>query len=277
MPINFFKHIAVSDAAVSRIPPPDTLKGLVEGFYVYHSHLTQKKQLFFNDGYPVVALMEKDSKLEISAAGTERWVDSIWVCSGLLKRVYCSPSTPQAGMVVIRFFPIPFYQAFDPPCEILHEHQVFSFSEIAGPGFQEFQACYYGAYCLERRLETVSVFLTARTASLAGPEILLDILDYIDKRQVNSISELAGSYGARLNYKWLERNFKKYLRLSPKNYLSIKRFLNAYIELDNSRTSDLLEIALNNGYYDDNHFIKDFRKFSGISPKSFFRAALDTD
>jgi AraC-like DNA-binding protein len=50
----------------------------------------------------------------------------------------------------------------------------------------------------------------------------------------------------------------------------MRRFLNAYIDLDSLTSKDLLQIAVDNGYYDDNHFIKDFRRFSGVPPKTYF-------
>jgi AraC-like DNA-binding protein len=46
------------------------------------------------------------------------------------------------------------------------------------------------------------------------------------------------------------------------------------MDLDSLTSKDLLQIAIDNGYYDDNHFIKDFRRFSGVPPKTYFNRAI---
>lgn len=37
----------------------------------------------------------------------------------------------------------------------------------------------------------------------------------------------------------------------------------------NQKTETFTEIAYESEYYDQNHFIKDFREFTGITPKEF--------
>jgi len=40
--------------------------------------------------------------------------------------------------------------------------------------------------------------------------------------------------------------------------------------LEQKKFTNLTSLAYENGYYDQAHFIKDFKEFTGISPKSFF-------
>ena len=55
--------------------------------------------------------------------------------------------------------------------------------------------------------------------------------------------------------------FKKYMGLSPKQYQRIVRFNQTLIEIEKSQQIDWASLSVDLGYYDQPHFIKDFRKF----------------
>ena len=63
-----------------------------------------------------------------------------------------------------------------------------------------------------------------------------------------------------------ERKFKSAIGVSPKTFAKIVRFKHALRCLRNSSYQDLLTVALECGYYDHTHLIKDFRDFSGETP-----------
>ena len=66
-----------------------------------------------------------------------------------------------------------------------------------------------------------------------------------------------------------ERNFKHYSGFSPKLFSRIVRFQSALSEY-NSQDKSLTRIAHDCGYYDQSHFIQDFREFSGYNPRKYF-------
>ncbi|WP_316817533.1 helix-turn-helix domain-containing protein [Pedobacter nyackensis] len=67
----------------------------------------------------------------------------------------------------------------------------------------------------------------------------------------------------------LERLFKKYIGLSPKYYSRIIRF-NYIFQLIKSKKSNWTEIIYQSGYYDQSHFIRNFKAFTGEDPSSYF-------
>ncbi|MDD6211169.1 MAG: helix-turn-helix domain-containing protein [Bacteroidales bacterium] len=69
-----------------------------------------------------------------------------------------------------------------------------------------------------------------------------------------------------LSYKWLDRNFARHIGIRPKEYASLQRFIHAYFAFMEDKDSDLMDIAINSGYYDQNHFTKEFKKYTGLSP-----------
>lgn len=67
----------------------------------------------------------------------------------------------------------------------------------------------------------------------------------------------------------LQRQFKEFAGLSPKLLSRITRFKASLNDYGN-RKKLLTEIALDCGYYDQSHFITDFKSFSGYHPRAWF-------
>jgi AraC-like DNA-binding protein len=65
----------------------------------------------------------------------------------------------------------------------------------------------------------------------------------------------------------LERLFAANVGLSPKSFSRIVRF-QSVLRLITPR-ADLVDLALTHGYYDQSHFISDFRQFAGTTPGAF--------
>jgi AraC-like DNA-binding protein len=67
----------------------------------------------------------------------------------------------------------------------------------------------------------------------------------------------------------LERNFIKQIGVSPKQFGKVIRLQTALKLLLNKKKENLTEIAYESEYFDQAHFIKDFKAFTGINPKDF--------
>jgi transcriptional regulator GlxA family with amidase domain len=66
----------------------------------------------------------------------------------------------------------------------------------------------------------------------------------------------------------LERNFKKQIGISPKQLGKVLRLQTALKMLLNDKES-LTNVAYESEYFDQAHFIKDFKEFIGTTPKEF--------
>lgn len=66
----------------------------------------------------------------------------------------------------------------------------------------------------------------------------------------------------------LEKRFRRVVGATPKQFASIVRLRRA-VELSGEHTS-LTALALDAGYYDQSHFIRDFRAITGTPPGHFF-------
>ncbi|WP_394420780.1 AraC family transcriptional regulator [Tenacibaculum mesophilum] len=67
----------------------------------------------------------------------------------------------------------------------------------------------------------------------------------------------------------LERNFKKQIGVSPKQLGKVIRLQTALKLMLNQKSKNLTDVAYKSDYFDQAHFIKDFREFTGINPKEF--------
>ncbi len=85
--------------------------------------------------------------------------------------------------------------------------------------------------------------------------------------QVWTIERLAAKTG--FSQKHLISLFKKYVGLSPKQFARIARFQKVIAELEQQQSVEWTSIAYDCGYFDQAHFIKEFKAFSGINPSSY--------
>jgi AraC-like DNA-binding protein len=87
-----------------------------------------------------------------------------------------------------------------------------------------------------------------------------------------AMQELAGKLN--LNRRNMERRFISAIGMSPKQLARVVRLQATLKMLEQKKFTSLTSLAYENGYYDQAHFIKDFREFTGMSPKSFYAENL---
>ena len=70
--------------------------------------------------------------------------------------------------------------------------------------------------------------------------------------------------------------FRQQVGVTPKQYLKIMRFQKAVGAIENNESIRWSNIALESGYYDQAHFIHDFKLFSGFTPNEYIKRKTDT-
>ena len=97
--------------------------------------------------------------------------------------------------------------------------------------------------------------------------IIASIAGIIHKGKGNiNIAKIAEEVG--YNQRYLDRVFKEAVGVSMKKYAEIIRIQKAIYYLQNSLTYEIYERL---GYYDQAHFIKDFKKNTSLTPSRFER------
>ena len=75
-------------------------------------------------------------------------------------------------------------------------------------------------------------------------------------------------------YKQLERSFQTVLGLQPKFFVRLVRFAGVLDELKTAARRPWPEIALDFGYFDQAHFNREFKAFTGVPPSQFRAPAM---
>ena len=127
----------------------------------------------------------------------------------------------------------------------------------------------YYATSYSAMLEIANIFIRKLISSQKKPHLLIDnaCLLLLNSDQGMTLSQL--SKEACLSAKQLERKFKERTGVNPKLYQRIIRFDKAF-RLKNSHPEfDWLRIALDCGYHDYQHLVKEYKDFTGMSPIDF--------
>ncbi|WP_143307179.1 helix-turn-helix domain-containing protein [Chitinophaga vietnamensis] len=125
----------------------------------------------------------------------------------------------------------------------------------------------------QRRIAIIETFLLKKLFDgKTGPDPRIDHAIQLIKQQhgIVRIKELAPAL--HISQDAFEKRFRALVGATPKQYASIVRLKNL-INNYASYTS-LTDASYEAGYFDQSHFIKDFRGFTGQTPKDFFKSPL---
>jgi len=121
---------------------------------------------------------------------------------------------------------------------------------------------------LSARARAADALLLAR---LQEPRALMALAEAATTRLVaahgrRTIDRLADDLG--VGTRRLERSFRRYVGLTPKQLSGILRFQRVFQLLEARVPPALSELALDCGYYDQAHFAREFRRFAGRNATS---------
>ena len=68
-----------------------------------------------------------------------------------------------------------------------------------------------------------------------------------------------------------QRMFERNIGIAPNLYRRICQFNSAFTQLNKRRHNKLSDIAFQNGYADQSHYIRSFREFTNITPKEYLQ------
>ena len=119
----------------------------------------------------------------------------------------------------------------------------------------------------ERRISLVDHLLLDQLHHVGDPSpLIISAMDLIRRQpDVTSIQVICHQTG--LYYKKLERIFDTAVGYTPKQYCRLIRFNKAIRQMNRRKT--LTRIGYDCGYYDQSHFIRDFHRYVGVSPRHF--------
>ncbi len=179
----------------------------------------------------------------------------------------------ETGIFSVRLHPDGFLPFSTIPIKELENTSV-SLENLFGKEGQEIEQSILKASSTSERIKHIETFLLNRLANT-------ETVDRIVKSTVETILTVNGqlsineiSKQTNINRRKLERKFSLTIGLSPKQLSKTIRLQATLKMLLNKKFTSLTALAYESEYYDQAHFIKDFKEFTGFTPKEFYGESL---
>jgi AraC-like DNA-binding protein len=177
--------------------------------------------------------------------------------------------TGKVDTFAICFYPIGFANFVTMPLENLVDKET-PISELFGQEeAKELEQQMIRANATEERIATIEAFLLKKLNEKKT-------ISHIVKATVDALLKTNGTTPINLlltegisKRRQLERYFRKQIGISPKQLSKAIRLQATLNLLLNKKSETLTEIAYESQYFDQNHFIKDFKDLVGITPGEF--------
>ena len=166
-------------------------------------------------------------------------------------------------MIVAVFYPHTIGMFIDTPPSAFYNQEISGY-DIGNKQLNLLADRIFDCADSETAVSLIEKWLTARIAPSLNIERIGTSLTALLRSPSISIENLAGI--ACLGKKQYGRLFRECVGMNPKEYGRIARFQRA-LRMLQLGSRDYADIAYSNGYSDQSHFIRDFRLFSGITPK----------
>jgi AraC-like DNA-binding protein len=188
---------------------------------------------------------------------------------GQLTRPFEVEPMGETGTFFVCFHPNGFLPFATLPIKEM-ENTVVSLGKLFRNDGKEIEQQILAANSTSKRISLIETFLYSRLTNTHG-------VDEIIKSTVETILTAHGqlsiddlSRQTNTNRRQLARKFSSAIGLSPKQLSKTIRLQAALKMLMVGKVTSLTDLAYEGEYYDQAHFIKDFREFTGLTPKEFY-------
>lgn len=191
---------------------------------------------------------------------------------------FCGHVPPERGIIAtsdaavrgvfVNFYPSAFQKLFERSVEEFNGRMIPP-HEVIGDAIDDIHAQMRATSEPQVMFDVLVDFLNGLHGSIASADF--SPIQELERRMrankgLLSVNDMAGSIG--LCERQLQRRFKEEVGLSPKEFCSVVRFNHVYSHMQHTRKLNL-EIALECGYFDVSHMMKDLSYYLGKTPKRF--------
>jgi len=252
--------------------PPPALMPYVEFFWEGKFNLASDSlltQRVVPNGYVELIIHLTDLHCEL-LQGEGFGPSPVYTLIGLFTKPYDVHFKGFVDVFGIRFKPEGFYHIFGVPAAEIKE-EFADLEDLTGRKFREFCAILREQTTGTNRMAFSEQFLRENLHRNNVNLYYLNRAAELIRRHKGliTVDELAGQ--VFISTRQLEREFKQKLGVSPKQYIRIARLNEVNRLLENGEELDLTGISYESGFADQAHFIRDFKNFTGASPRVFVK------
>ncbi|MFZ1699984.1 MAG: helix-turn-helix domain-containing protein [Pyrinomonadaceae bacterium] len=189
---------------------------------------------------------------------------------GQMRRYVTIEPTGRVDLLGVRFHTAGAYHLFKCSLSQLTD-KIVELDSILGRDRSHLVERIHTARSTRERVAIVeNLLLRSPTKPRSNENVVEVVKDHIERHAGGvSIYSTARQFG--VSQRQLERHFLDLVGVSPKFYSRIVRLQGFLAAVRSSSQTDLLTTALQFGFYDQPHFVREFTGFAGKSPTAFFR------
>lgn len=245
--------------------PADHLKPYIKYFVVSENDVESEYKVFPSSG--LVIGFQYKGKLSTIKNNTESKLTSAGI-TGISNGYKIFKNSADIGTVLIFFSETGFAHFASHPTNELFDQSIpldYIFDKNAVTDIEEKLA---NVHTDKQRIQVVEKFMLSQLKDIQTDKLIAESIKLIyQSKGTIRIKELNDKLF--ISQSAFEKRFRKVVGTTPKKFSSIIRF-NAI--LDNlGGTRSLTEICYENNFFDQAHFIKDFKQFTGDTPENFKR------
>lgn len=220
---------------------------------------TENIQLMFHYRNPFVVRQSDDSAIKQPRS----------IISGLNDTFSDVSTHGETGVAFVSFYPAGACHFFNFPLSEV-ENQSIDMFDVLGNEIRTIEEILYFTRTIAEKISVIENFLRKRYFSIPSYDnLLIQKGIEIIKNQKGQANAASVSDCLSISAKTLERKFSHYLGKTTKKVIKLTRFQEVLHGLSCHKEHRLTDYAYNNGYFDQSHFIHDFKSYTGYTPKEF--------
>jgi len=248
-----------------RIIPHDSLKQLIECYWIVESDDTAiKAEKIIPDGF--TELIFHYGAPYRKKVNNEWQSQALNLLCGQISSYFFLENTGTSGIIAVKFMPAGLTQLFDMDMSVYKDKII----DVGTVNIEQLSGLRDKIIPFKDE-DSVKVILDDYFITLSHSvqdTPATSAIDLIFKTNgMVSVNEMAEA--ACVGERHLQRLFKKFVGLSPKYYARIIRF-NYIFQLIQAKNTPWADIVYQAGYYDQSHFIRNFKAFTGEDPSAYF-------
>jgi len=251
-----------------QVPASEHINNFVKSFWMIDSQNDKiiKKEKIVPDGYIEMVFHYKDP-YKSNINGTWRNRGDKYIIAGQIRNHFYLENTGYTGMFGIKFQPWAFKSLFNINMELITDDNTLIPQELLVE-IKPLNLILDKDLSFETKVNESEKWLThlLQTKNITakkGEQAARMILETNGAPSLDEVKEKI-----QISERTLQRYFKDYIGLSPKFYCRVIRFSHIF-KLVSSEDQNWTEIALQAGFYDQPHFIKNFKEFTGEEPLKY--------
>jgi AraC-like DNA-binding protein len=252
--LNFQKH------------SPTLLKQYIAAFYIYHFDANSDVQLFPKGVFEIV--FQSDIRFQHNTAYSSGWQTRPQnFIGGLHNKSYHVRSYQENSYCIVVEFKPDTAKYFIPHNLRDFQNNVVDISDVWGSEALTLTEKLNREAYDRNKVRFIEHFLLGKIIEHKQSKIDNALKLIFASQGFIDVSELAKS--CNLSDAQFRKRFNNEVGISPSQYCKIIRINTTLAELKNQYQKPLIELSNQLGYFDQSHFIKDFKSVTGSSPKKF--------